>query len=66
MNEPTPSWAERLILSNHQVADAIQAQAVSLNALAAAIAQLAESQIDDSDGGEGLGAPPRFLDGSLG
>lgn len=63
MNEPTPSWAERLILSNHQVADAIQAQAVSLNALAAAIAQLAESQIDNSslDGGP----PAGYLDGTL-
>ena len=63
MNEPTPSWAERLILSNHQVADAIQTQASSLNALAAAIAQLAESQIDDS--GLDGGPPAGYLDGTL-
>lgn len=70
MNEPTPSWAESLIHSNHRLADAIQQQASSLNALAAAIAQLAESQINDpdgtGDGADGLGAPPRYLDGSLG
>lgn len=64
MSEPTPSWAQALIDSNLAVSQALQAQAKSQQALAEAIVQLVESQIDDSnlDGG----APAVHLDGTLG
>lgn len=63
MSEPTPSWAQALIDSNLAVSQALQAQAKSQQALAEAIVQLVESQIDDSalDGG----APVGYLDGTL-
>jgi len=47
MNEPTPFWAERLIQSNQQLANAITHQAKSLQALSVALVKLAESQLDD-------------------
>ena len=71
MSEPTPSWAQALIDSNLAVSQALQAQAKSQQALAEsqqalaeAIAQLVESQMDDS--GLDDGAPAGYLDGTLG
>lgn len=64
MSEPTPSWAQALIDSNLAVSQALQAQAKSQHALAEAIVQLVESQMDDS--GLDDGAPAGYLDGTLG
>lgn len=64
MSEPTPSWAQALIDSNLAVSQALQAQAKSQQALAEAIVQLVESQMDDS--GLDDGAPAGYLDGTLG
>jgi hypothetical protein len=61
MSEPTPSWAERLIQSNQQLANAITSQAHSLSALSEAIVKLAESQMDDE-----LPRPTGFLDDAPG
>ena len=58
-----PSWAQALIESNLAVSQALQEQAKSQQALAEAIVQLVESQIDDS--GLDDGAPARYLDGTL-
>lgn len=63
MSEPTPSWAQALIDSNLAVSQALQAQAKSQQALAEAIVQLVESQIDDN--GLDGGAPVGYLDGTL-
>lgn len=63
MSEPMPSWVQALIESNLAVSQALQAQAKSQQALAEAIVQLVESQIDDS-GFDG-GAPVGYLDGTL-
>jgi len=62
MNEPMPSWAQALIESNLAVSQALQEQAKSQQALAEAIVQLVESQIDDS----GSSVNGGFLDGTLG
>lgn len=64
MSEPTPSWAQALIESNLAVSQALQVQAKSQQALAEAIVQLVESQMDDS--GLDDGAPAGYLDGTLG
>ncbi len=64
MSELTPSWAQALIDSNLAVSQALQKQAKSQQALAEAIVQLVESQIDDS--GLDDGAPVGYLDGTLG
>lgn len=64
MSEPTPSWAQALIDSNLAVSQALQAQAKSQQALAEAIVQLVENQMDDS--GLDDGAPAGYLDGTLG
>ena len=63
MSEPTPSWTQALIESNLAVSQALQAQAKSQQALAEAIVQLVESQMDNT----GLdGDPPAgYLDGTL-
>lgn len=58
-----PSWAQALIESNLAVSQALQAQAKSQQALAEAIVQLVESQIDD--GGLDGGPPAGYLDGTL-
>lgn len=58
-----PSWAQVLIESNLAVSQALQVQAKSQQALAEAIVQLVESQIDD--GGLDGGAPAVYLDGTL-
>lgn len=64
MSEPTPSWAQALIESNLAVSQALQVQAKSQQALAEAIVQLVESQMDDS--GLDASAPAGYLDGTLG
>ena len=64
MSEPTPSWAQALIESNLAVSQALQAQAKSQQALAEAIVQLVESQMDNT--GLDGGAPVGYLDGTLG
>ncbi|WP_302553783.1 hypothetical protein [Comamonas kerstersii] len=64
MSEPMPSWAQALIESNLAVSQALQAQAKSQQALAEAIVQLVESQMDDA--GLSDGAPAGYLDGTLG
>lgn len=64
MNEPMPSWVQALIESNLAVSQALQAQAKSQQALAEAIVQLVESQMDDA--GLSDGSPAGYLDGTLG
>ena len=63
MSEPTPSWAQALIESNLAVSQALQAQAKSQQALAEAIVQLVESQMDNT--GLDGGPPAGYLDGTL-
>lgn len=58
MSEQTPSWAERLIKSNELLADAITAQAKSINALSGAIAQMVAAELDDDP------VPLTYMDGS--
>ena len=62
MSEPMPSWAQALIESNLAVSQALQEQAKSQQALAEAIVQLVESQVDDS----GSSVTGGFVDGALG
>lgn len=58
MSEQIPSWVDPLIQSNQQLADAMKAQAKSLNALAGAIAQLAAAELDDDP------VPTTYMDGT--
>ena len=58
-----PSWAQALIESNLAVSQALQAQAKSQQALAEAIVQLVESQMDNT--GLDGGPPAGYLDGTL-